>query len=915
MSREWLNEAWVRMKALVMRRDLERDLEEELQFHLSMREEKNRASGIATTDVQAAARRRFGNVTLVKEDCRENWTFTWMETFWQDLRYAVRVLAKSPGFVAVVVFSLMLGIGANTAIFSMMNSVLLHALPYAHPEQLMAIWPTHKEDPSYENPPPIAEIVDWKKQNRVFDDIAAVGWIAQATMTGAGEPSPIPVQTTTENFFAVLGVQPALGRVYRAEESQEKVQTVVISNNLWKKKFNSDPNVLGKSFRLAGVVSTVVGIMPAKFETIEPYYQGKSVDVWEPVNPESAKYANRTSMFLMPVARLKPGVTLAQAQVEMDVIARGLEQGYPETNKGVGEKVTPLNDRLYDNARSDLYPLLGAVGFVLLIGCVNVANLLQSRTESRRKEYSVRASLGAGRRRLMQQLLVESGLLALIGGALGVLFSFWGTHILRAFAKDLPHGESIRINGPALLFALGLSVLTAVLFGLAPAFRASRPNLNDVLREGESRTSTGSRGHARQLLVISEVAMAMVLLVGAGLMINVLLHVLLITPGFDPKNILTMAVNFPGKEGKYVEKIPGAELEKVSPQVTLFHKQLLERVAAMSGVESAGMISFIPPTFVCRRTFSTVGHVASTPDERPWAGLIEVSPSYFRTMRIPLKKGRYLDEHDTTSAPWTVLISETLASRYFPNEDPIGQEILIRYDPSLVDEERPRQIVGIVGEVKQMGVGGLHPLLYESFLQQPAVFPSNTEWCHLCGALVIRTASDVHAHEADLAASVKQAVREMDPDQPVTDINTMDGALRKARSGFQYYVIVLGIFAGMAVLLAMIGVYGVLSYFVNQRTREMGIRLALGAQRGDVLRMVAKLGLKLSITGVAIGIGLALGLKRFMEEHFWLYHVKSTDPLTYAAVTFVLVSIALLACYVPARRATNVDPMTALRHE
>ena len=915
MPHEWLSEAWLRAKVLVKRRSLESDLETELQFHLAKRAEKNRTLGLGAENARVAARRRFGNVTLVKEDCRGMWTFTWLETLWQDLRYAARMLAKSPGFAAVVVFSLGLGIGANTATFSAMNTVMLHGLPYAHLERLMTICPLHKEDPTYESPPPIAEIVDWKKQNQVFDDIAAVGWIVPVTMTGVGEPGPVFVQYATENFFAVVGVQPAFGRVFRAEESQEKVQTIVISNDLWKTKFNSDPKVLGKSLRLNGVVSTVVGVMPAGFETFEQYYQGKNVDVWKPVNPESAKYAKRTSMFLMPVARLKPGVTQARAQVDMDVIARGLEKTYPETNQGVEEEVVPLYDALYQNAGQKLYPLLGAVGFVLLIGCVNVANLMRSHTESRRKEYSVRASLGAGRRRLMQQLLVESGLLALIGGAFGVVLSFWGTHILRAFATQLPHGESIRINGPALLFAVGLSVLTAVLFGLPPAIRASRLDLNDALREGESRTSTGSRGHARHLLVISEVAMAMVLLVGAGLMINVLLHVLLITPGFDPANVLTMAVHFPGNEGKYVEKIPGTDMEKVSPQVTVFHQQLLERVAAMPGVESAGMISLIPPLGVQRRTFSIIGRPAPSPEERPWAGLNEVSPSYFRTMRIPLKRGRYLDDRDTQGAPLAVVVSETFASDYFPNEDPIGQQILLRYDPALVDEERPRQIVGIVGEVKQMGMGGLHPLLYESFLQQPAVFPSDGKWGHLQGFLVIRTASNVRAREADLIASVKQMVREMDPDQPVTDISTMDEVLRKFMSSFRYYVIVLGVLAGMAVLLAMIGIYGVLSYFVNQRTREMGIRVALGAQRRDVLWMVAKLGLKLSMTGVAIGIALAVGLKRFMEQHFWLYHVESTDPLTYAAVTLLLVSIALLACYVPARRAINVDPMTTLRHE
>jgi predicted permease len=907
MAHEWLTEAWLRVKALARRRRLERDLEEELQFHLAKRAEKNLALGLGSDDAGAAARRRFGNVSLVKEDCREHWTFTWMETVWQDTRYAARTLAKSPGFVAVVVFSLMLGIGANVSVFSVMNTVMLRALPYPHPEQLMAICPTSKEDPKYDDMPPLAEIADWKKANQVFENIAAVGGIWKGSVTGAGEPVQVPMQTVTADFFAVVGVQPTLGRVFRADEGHNLFQSVVISDGLWKKKFNGDPGVLGKTFRIEGVVSTVVGVMPAGFEAIEQWYQGKSVDIWMPPDPERAMYVKRTDRWSLPVGRLKEGVALAQAQAQMDVIALALEHAFPESNKGIGEKVVPLYDELYKSAGNDLYPLLGAVGFVLLIGCVNVANLVRSRTESRRKEYSVRASLGAGRRRLMQQLLVESGLLTLIGGALGVLLAFLATHILRAFAQHLPHAEGIQIDGRVLIFAVGLSVLTTLLFGLAPGVRAARPDLNDILREGDSRTVAGIRGHARHILVILEVAMAMLLLVGAGLMVNSLLHVLLVYPGFDPSNILTMAVNLPEGNAKYTEKVPGKNgITKSTPQAIAFHKQLLETVAAMPGVESAGMITIIPPLGAVSASFSIVGQPVPSREDRPYVGFNEVSPNFFHTMRIPLLKGRYLDNRDTENAPWTIVINESMAKRYFPNEDPIGQQLLLRLEPDQVDEERPRQVVGIVADVKHVGIGGMHPLFYESYLQYPQ---------HLYGTLVIRTASDVRAREADLTASVKQVVRELDADQPVTDISTMDEVLRKFRNSYQYYVITLGIFAGMAVLLAMIGVYGVLSYFVNQRTREMGIRLALGAQRGDLLRMVARLGLKLSLTGAVIGIALALGLNRYIAEHFWIYHVKSTDPFTYAAVTLVLVSTALLACYIPARRATNVDPMTALRHD
>jgi predicted permease len=915
MAREWLEEAWLRIEALVKRRRLERDLEEELQFHLAKRAEKNRAMGLGADDARVAALRRFGNVTLVKEDCREMWVFTWTETLWQDVRYAGRILAKSPGFAAVVIFSLALGIGANTAVFSALNTVMLHALPYEHPENLAAIWPTHRTDPGSEDLPPIAEITDWKKQNHVFADIAAIGMVDTNTLTGIGEPGPVLAQQATPNFFAVVGAQPTLGRVFRADEIQEQFQTVVISNAFWRNRFNSDPNVLGKTFRLEDVASTVVGVMPAGFTGFAPWFEGKKADVWKPLDPESAEHAKRSDHWFMPVARLKPGVTLAQAQLEMDVIAQGMEQAYPESNKGVGEKVFPLYDTLYQDSKDKLYPLLGAVGFVLLIGCVNVANLMLSRTEGRRREYSVRASLGAGRRRLMQQLLVECGLLTWIGGSLGVLLSFWGIRLLRVLAKGLPDAESIRIDGRVLLFGAGLSVLTGLLFGLAPAMRASRADLNDALRDGESRNSTAKRGRTRYLLVISEVALAMVLLVGSGLMINSLMRMLLPSPGFDPANLLTMAVNFPWREGKYVEKIPGKDVTKVSPKVTVYHQQLIERIAGLSGVESVGMISFIPPLGSGSTTFSILGHPAPAPGNRPVGFFNEVSPSYFRTMRIPLRKGRYFDEHDTQSAPWAAIISETLASRYFPNEDPIGQQILIRWEPDQVNEERPRQIVGIVGEVKQIGMSGLHPLLYASSLQQQEVFPGHAEGFHLMGSLVIRTNSDVRTHEADITTSVKQMVKELDPDQPVTDVSTMDDVVAKFMRGYQIDVIVLAVLAGIAVVLAAIGVYGVLSYFVNQRTREMGIRFALGAQRGDVFLLVAKLGFTLAGAGLAIGVALALGLNRFMKEHLWLFHVKTTDPATYAAVGIVLVSIALLACYIPARRATNVDPMTALRHE
>jgi putative ABC transport system permease protein len=905
-------------KQLFLRGRLYNDLSDEIQEHLEEKIEELVAGGMSREEAAQAARREFGNVTLIKEDCREIWSWPALENFLADIRYALRTLRKNPGFAAVVVFSLALGIGANTAVFSVMSAVLLHGLPYEDPEELATIWSTHKLDPSADQDlVPIADVATWEKANHVFADIGAVGLIGRVTLTGLGEPVQIPVQYVTPNFFTLVGVQPVLGRVFRAEESQEEFQAVVISDGLWKTKFNGDAGVLGKTFRMGNVVSTVVGVMPS-FKTFGPWATGKRVDVWQPINPEDPRYADRLGGVL-PVVRLKPGVTLKQAQLEMEVLAQALEKAYPLTNKGVGAKVVPLYETLYKKSQAALYPLLGAVAFILLIGCVNVANLMLSRTENRRKEYSVRASLGAGRRRLMQQLLAESGLLTLIGGSLGVLLSFWGIHFLRAFVKGLPDAENIHINGRVLLFAGGLSLLTALLFGMAPAVRASRMDLHDALREGESRSSTGKHRRTQYLLVISEAALAMVLLVGTGLMLNSLLRVLVLSPGFDPGNVLTMAVKFGGKENKSPEKSQGKPLEKTSPKVSVYQKQLLEGVAALPGVESAGMITIPPPMGAVKTSFSILGHPTPSAENRPQASFNEVSPDYFRAMRIPLKKGRYFDERDTRSAPWVVIISETTAKRYFPNEDPIGQLILLRYYPEQVDEERPRQIVGVVGEVRQIGMGGLHPLLYEPYLQQPEVSPGGTDDSHLAGTLCVRTSTDVHAHIADIVTTVKQVVREVDPDQPVTNISTMDDIVGRFMNPYTSYVTVIGVFAGMATILAAIGVFGVLSYFVSQHTREMGIRLALGAQRVDVFKLVAKLGLKLAGTGLAIGVALALGLNRFMVALFFidgeLRQVKSTDPATYAAVGMLFLSIALLACYIPARRATQVDPMEVLRYE
>src|SRR6266404_2617248 len=832
------------------------------------------------------------------------------ETVSLDVRIAIRSLLKNPGFLVVVILSLALGIAANSTIFSVVDTLLYRPLPYPQPEKLVVIWQMEQAHPDQRNAPPIAQQVDWNKQNHVFEDIALISFNDTASVSGLGEPRPLRTQYLTPNLFSLLGAKPIIGRVFLATEAQDKAQTIVISYEFWKRELNSDPQVLGKSFSIEGVVSTIVGVMQPHFS---PFYGGR-IDLWVPINPESSRYSTRIDHWLMPVARLKPGVAIAQAQTEMDVISRRLEHEYSGTNKGTGAIVLPLHDDLFRFAGPVLYPLFGAVAFVLLIACVNVANLLQFRTETRRKEYALRASLGAGRRRLIQQLLTESGVLALSGGLLGLGLTFAGIKLVVALAGEFPNSTEITVDARVLLFTLGVSLLTAILFGLAPAMQASRPDLNVVLRESERKTTTTSGRLARHSLAVAEVALAMVLLVGAGLMINTVFHLQRVNPGFDVNHVLSMDLQLP-EGGKYLERVPGGDMEKTLPSVTAFYQRLLEKTGVLPGVESAAVIGALP-TRCCPEfySFAILGHPAPPPENRPRAGYSEVSSGVFSTLKIPLVKGRYLDEHDTEAAPWVIAINQSFARKFFPNEDPIGQQILLRYDPYPVDELRPRQIVGIVGDIKHFGLGEeTPPCVYAPFTQQPAVFPGGAARAHLHKALVLRTPSGRMSGGENLAVSVKQALSEIDPNQPVTNIMTLEDVLSASLGDYRFYMELLGIFAGVAVLLAAVGIYGVMSYSVSERTHEIGIRMALGACQTDVLGLVARLGLKLTAIGLAIGVALALGVTRLIST--FLYGVKPSDPLTYVAVALALGAIALLACYIPARRAVKVDPLVALRYE
>jgi putative ABC transport system permease protein len=900
----WRTSIWLRLKALIHRGAFDRDLEDEIDFHLAMRERKQQNLGLTADDARHATHRRFGNVTLLKEDTREMWMFTWFETLWQDVCYAARTLRKSPAFLAVVVLSLALGIGANSTIFSVLNTVMYRPLPYRQPDRLMAIWETESGRPGAEDPPAIADGADWRKQNHVFEDIALTSFGEDTPLAGDGRAEQARAQFVTPNYFHVMGVSPMLGRIFTASEAQDLTQTVVISSPFWKRRFSGDSKVLGKSCKVSGVLSTVVGVMPPSFGS----FYGGPLDLWVPIDAESARYSERKDHWLMAIGRLKPDANLGQAQMEMGVIAHRLEQAWPATNKGVGARVMPLHDALYGGAGRYLYPLLGAVVCVLLIACVNAANLLQARTETRRTEFAVRASLGAGRRRLMRQLLVESGLLGLAGGALGIALTFAGIRLFRALGGDVPNVDAIDVNIRVLLFTLAVSFATAVLVGSAPAFQAARTDLNLALREGERKTTAGKAGRrTRHALAVSEIALAMVLLVGAGLMINSVLRLQQVNPGFDPTNVLNFELSV-SEGAPYVERLPGGDIERATPLVTAFYRQLLDKVTAIPGVESVGTIT----PFGFGYTFSVLGHPAPPPDKMPRTGFREVSPTLFRTLRIPLKKGRYLSGSDLPGAPWAAVVNETFARRYFPNEDPIGQRLLLRY--SDMDQKQARQIVGVVGDVKwYLPDTQPDPVVYASYLQQGSDYRGGSIMAHLAQTVMVRSASGLGGRAAGLAAAVQKAVAELDPDQPVTGILTMEQSLARSIGDSRFYARLLEIFALIALLLAAIGIYGSMSYFVTERTHEIGIRVALGAPRASILGLVTRLGLKLSCLGVAIGAALALCLTRAIAR--FLFGVTAADPATFAEVGLGLLGIGLAACYIPARRATKVDPMVALRHE
>jgi putative ABC transport system permease protein len=791
---------------------------------------------------------------------------------------------RSASQFSKAVITLALGIGANTAIFSVVNTVLLQPLPFKESDRLVIVWEEGTAQGFPRNSVSASNYIDWRDQNQVFEGMSILGRM-NFNLTGVGEPERIDGRRVSANLFDLLGVQPRLGRAFLPEEDQPgSNRVVVLSHGLWQRRFGSNANIIGQPLTLNGQSFTVVGVMPPHFQFPSP-----QDELWVPIAFTSQEAANRGNNSYEVIARIKPGVILEQAQAEMNTIAARLKQQYPDVVKSNGSVVIPLREHLVGDIKPALLVLLGAVGFVLLIACANVANLLLARAAVRQKEVAVRIALGASRLRLIRQFLIESVLLAALGGVGGLLLALWGVSLLKAFIpENISQVQSITVDAKVLVFTLLVSLMTGLIFGLAPAMQSSRVNLNETLKEGGRDSASGSHGNRiRGLLVIAEVAVSLVLLIGAGLLINSFLRLLNVDSGFRADNLLTINVVLP--ELKYPDQA----------RRTAFYSDLLSRIEALPGVQSAAVTNYIPLTLQ-GDTFgiSIEGRPDPGPAERPDVVTRVISPKYFSTMGIELLQGREFGEEDRADSPRVAVISETMARRLWPGEDPVGKRI----KPGPPDSPVPwRTIIGVVKDVRQFELNADPKLQMYYCYVQPAFFVPSY--------LVVKT--DVEP--VSLAAAVRGAVWEIDKDQPVSNIRTMKEVLSESIARQRFSMLLLGIFAAVALALAAVGIYGVMSYSAAQHTREIGIRMALGAQSRDVLKLAIGQGMKLALAGVAVGLIGAFALTRLIES--LLFGVSTTDPATFALVTFLLIAVALSACYIPARRATKVDPMIALRYE
>jgi len=810
----------------------------------------------------------------------------------QDLKHGFRTLLRSPGFTTVAVIVLALGIGANTAIFSVVNAVLLQPLPFPDPARLVQIWhvPPAKSFPGFTRfSVSAANYSDWAAQNRSFEQTAIYAFSA-ANLAGRDRPEAVRMARVSAGFFPLLRAQPLLGRTFAPSEDQlGHAHVVILSCAFWQSHFGSDPGVVGQSISFDGQPYSIVGVMPANFRFPE------FAQAWIPMAWSDQERSVRGEHHYGVIARLKPDVALPQSQAEMSAISSRLEQQYPEDDKGWGAVVVPLREQLVGEIRLPLLVLLGAVAFVLLIACANVMNLVLARVLSRQKEAAIRAVLGASRARVLQQVMSETLLLALAGGALGLFLAQFGVSLIVAFFGDnLPHTSDVRLDAWVLGFTLLVSIVTGVVAGLAPAWRLTRANLNDALKLGLGRTDADTGGgRLRSVLVVSEVALSLVLLIGSGLLIRSLWMLRRVDPGMDTHNVLTMYL-----------PVSNSRFAAPAQQVAYFD-QVLRRVQSLPGVESAGAIDSLPlDGGGSNEPIVIEGRPAGAMSEQPEVGVRLVSPGYFGALRLHLLRGRTFNDSDAAGGQPVIVISASMARRFWGQEDPLGKHLTISFSPQF-----SREIVGIVGDVKQDGldVADTEATLYLPMSQTSV--SSMGGWHSFGMSLAVRTSTE----PAAMSSAISGAIHQVDPDQPVAEVRTMDEVLTRSISSQRFNMLLLAAFAALALLLAAVGIYSVLSYTVRRRSREIGIRIALGAQLRDVLRMVVLDGMKPTLLGLAIGLAGAFALGRVLAG--LVFGVSPSDPATFAAVSFLLAMVALLAILVPAFRATRVDPMTVLRDE
>ncbi|HEX8160427.1 MAG TPA: ABC transporter permease [Pyrinomonadaceae bacterium] len=878
-------------RRLFHRSESEAELEKELRFHLDQHAGDLIARGHSPAEARRRARLALGGPEQVKEGCRDARGTRWLEELLQDLRYGARAMSKNPAFTIAALLTLALGIGANTAIFSVVNAVLLRPLPYPEPARLVT--PVgEKNDPGARTVVSYPDFLDWRDQTQALERVAAYTQSSMLLRRGEAEPELISGANVTADLFPLLRVRTALGRAFTREEDKPGAAPVIlISHDVWRNRFNADPGVIGQPLnRGAAGSAIVVGVLPEGF--VFPA-QSIRTDYLRPLAPSLGEWAERRGAFSLRVlARLKQGATAGQAEAEMRVIGDRLERQYPDAGSRLGTRFVSLHESVVGGVRAPLLVLLGAVGLLLLVACANVGNLLLARAASRHREIAVRTALGASRLRVVRQLLTESVLLSLAGAGLGVPLAVWGVRLIVGGAGvALPRLTDVSPDGRVTAFTIAVTGLTGVAFGLAPALQASRVELHEALKEGERGASAGAaRARLRAALVVSEVALSLVLLAGAGLLLKSFVRLRGVDPGFDARRVLTTALSL--SKTKY----PGTEQRRAH------FAEIVERVRAVPGVESAAAIYPLPfGGAESSNSFLVLGREAPPPGDRPSANYRAVSHDYFRVMRMSLARGRAFTEHDGEGAPPVVIVNETFARRFLPGRDPLGERVVIERAGGGRDVQEPREIVGVVGDVRHAGLDEeAGPEFYVPYSQAPESYMS----------VVVRTAVD---NPAGIGVGVRDAIRAADAGQYVPAVRPMTELVAESVAHRRFGALLTGLFAALALSLASVGIYGVTSYTVTQRRHEIGIRMALGAQPRDVLRLVVGQGSRQLLAGLGIGLALSLAATRVLAG--MLYHVTPTDPVTFALVTLALSSVALLACYLPARRATKVDPLIALRYE